>query len=383
MTVYSKQAKNKKRWYYQFQKHGTIYRGGGYPTKREVLDGEIEERRLSNVPPQPLDFGSLCEKYLTYIRDRQQSARWRHDKALVIKAQFNEWYRLPIDSITSNLIEQHLIDRSKRAGNFAANRDLKILKAIMSFATKPGNEWIPKNPCSELEKLPEDKIVKRLPPLEHFQKIHAIANPIERKLLDLLFTTSARINEILDLRVRDDLGDCIVLRTRKHKGGAIREDRIRLTGIGREALDWLKDKVLNTEPDSYIFTNPRTLTRFQRMPKRMRKLCRKANVPYFGFHQIRALSASIMADANVSLPEIQSRLRHARATTTDWYLKAIGHDKPISQVVLDQALNFNDNSMKNQKFNGNEGENRENVQNGATSNTTKAIENTGKIDKRA
>ena len=338
---------------------------------------------MSNGHPQPLDFGNLCERYLAYIRDRQQSAGWRHDKALVIKAQFNEWYQLPINNITSNLIEQHLIDRSKRAGNFTANRDLKILKAIMSFATKAGNEWIPKNPCSGVERLPEDKTVKRLPTLEHFQKIHAIANPIERKLLDLLFTTSARINEILDLRVRDDLGDRIILRTRKHKGGAVREDRIRLTGIGRESLDWLRGKVLDPTPDSYLFTNPRTRTRFLRMPKRMRGLCRKANVPYFGFHQIRALSASIMADANVPLPEIQSRLRHARATTTDWYLKAIGHDKPISRVVLDQALNFNENSMKNQEFNGNGGENRENVQNSATSNTTKAIENTGRIDKRA
>lgn len=383
MTVYSKQVTNRKRWYYQFQKHGIIYRGGGYSTRREALEGEAGERRLSNAHPQPLDFGSLCEKYLAYIRDRQQSAGWRHDKALVIKAQFNEWYHLPINSITPNLIEQHLIDRSKRAGNFAANRDLKILKAIMSFAIKPGNEWIPKNPCLEVEKLPEDKIVKRLPPLEHFQKVHAMASQMERKLLDLLFTTSARINEILDLRVRDDLGDFVVLRTRKHKGGAIREDRIRLTGIGRESLDWLRSKVLNPIPDSYLFTNPRTRTRFLRMPKRMRKLCRKANVPYFGFHQIRGLSASIMADANIPITEIQSRLRHARATTTDWYLKAIGHDKPISQIVLDQALNFNDNSMKFQKFNGKEGENRENVQNGATSNTTKAIENTGRIDKRA
>ena len=64
----------------------------------------------------------------------------------------------------------------------------------------------------------------------------------------------------------------------------------------------------------------------------------------------------------VSLPEIQSRLRHARATTTDWYLKAIGHDKPLSQTVLDEALKFNENSMKFQEFNGKEGENRENVQ---------------------
>ena len=338
---------------------------------------------MSNGHPQPLDFGNLCEKYLAYIRDRQQSARWRHDKALVIKAQFNEWYQLPLDSITSNLIEQHLIDRSKRAGNFAANRDLKILKAIMSFAVKPGNEWIPKNPCSEVEKLPEDKMVKRLPSLEYFQKVYAVSNPLEQKLLDLLFTTSARISEILDLRVRDDMGDCIILRTRKHKGGALREDKIRLTTMGRQALDWLREKMLNPIPDSYLFINPRTQTRFHRMPKRMRKLCRKANVPYFGFHQIRALSASIMADANVPLPEIQSRLRHARATTTDWYLKAIGHDRPMSQMVLDQALNFNDNSMKNQEFNGNEGENRENVQNGTTRNTTKAIENTGRIGKRA
>jgi hypothetical protein len=45
----------------------------------------------------------------------------------VIKAQFNEWYQLPLDSITSNLIEQHLIDRSKRAGNFAETMIIPII----------------------------------------------------------------------------------------------------------------------------------------------------------------------------------------------------------------------------------------------------------------
>lgn len=330
-----------------------------------------------------MDFGSLCERYLVYIRDRQQSFGWRKDKELVIKAQFREWYNLSLDHITPRLIEQHLIERSKLAGNFAANRDLKILKAIMSFAVKPGNEWISKNPCSEVEKLPEDKTIKRLPSLEHFRKVYAVSNPLEQRLLDLLFTTSARISEILDLRVQDDMEDCIILRTRKHKGGALREDKIRLTTIGRQALDWLREKMLNPTPDSYLFINPRTQTRFHRMPKRMRKLCRKARVPCFGFHQIRALSASIMADANVPLTEIQSRLRHARATTTDWYLKAIGHNKPTSQIILDQALNFNENSMKNQEFNSKEGENRENVQNGTINNNTKVIENTGIIDGRA
>lgn len=62
----------------------------------------------------------------------------------------------------------------------------------------------------------------------------------------------------------------------------------------------------------------------------MRRVCKRAGVRYFSFHCIRHLSASMMHKAGVPLPTIQAILRHARATTTDRYLRdLVGIDAEI------------------------------------------------------
>ena len=69
----------------------------------------------------------------------------------------------------------------------------------------------------------------------------------------------------------------------------------------------------------------------------MKKLCRKAGVKAFGFHDFRHHVASILADSGkASLNQIQKMLRHRRTTTTDNYIKTL--DPQLRQVanVLDE-----------------------------------------------
>ena len=65
----------------------------------------------------------------------------------------------------------------------------------------------------------------------------------------------------------------------------------------------------------------------------MKRLCKRAKVPAFGFHAIRHLSASILARAGVPLPTIQMILRHKSSHTTARYLHSIGIvDDVLSEV---------------------------------------------------
>lgn len=332
MTQYSKETRQGIRWYYAFEVKGKIYRGGGYPTKRDARSAENEERRSMKSPRTGMDFWRLKQNYLDYILERKQSRLWYREKKNFF-AKLKEWDSRPIDAISKQEIESRMLQRS-HSSPYMANKELKFLKAIFNHAVS--QEWLHKNPCNGIERIAEEKRVRSLPSVPDFNKVLLVSSPIEQRLLTLMFTTLARQTEVLDLRRSDDHGDYIILRTRKHKGGAIREDKVGIGARAREAIDWLKAHT--PEDEDFLFLNRRTRTRYIRRPKLMRGLCKKAGVSPFGFHDVRALGASVMASEGIPIKYISSRLRHLKTSTTEIYLHTIGDGEKRAAEVLEAAL---------------------------------------------
>ena len=53
----------------------------------------------------------------------------------------------------------------------------------------------------------------------------------------------------------------------------------------------------------------------------MRSLCKRAGIPYFGFHSIRHFMASFLADSEKqSTKTVQKILRHKSPKTTERYM---------------------------------------------------------------
>jgi integrase len=65
----------------------------------------------------------------------------------------------------------------------------------------------------------------------------------------------------------------------------------------------------------------------------MKQNCKKAGVKYFGVHAIRHLTASILAQANIPMIQIQTILRHMSLATTERYIKRLGDLKPALRVL--------------------------------------------------
>ena len=65
----------------------------------------------------------------------------------------------------------------------------------------------------------------------------------------------------------------------------------------------------------------------------MKRLCAKAKVKPFGFHAIRHLAATILAQEGKSLFAIQHALRHEKQTTTDRYLHSLGAFSEVSDAL--------------------------------------------------
>jgi integrase len=282
-----------------------------------------------------MDFWELSQRYLDYVLDRKQSVGWYKEKRSYFQNRCKNFFHRPISSIGRSEIENIVLRRSKQSP-YMANKELKFLNAIFNYAI--ANEWIVKNPCRGIERMATEKYIRSLPSIAEFNKVLLVAKPIEQRLLTLLFTTLARQTEILDLKRSDDHGDYIILRTRKHKGGALREDKVPIGPKARVALDWLKEHCPGNSGEDFLFINRKTRTRYNRRPKLMRSLCTKAGVKPFGFHDIRALGASVMANVGVPMKYISGRLRHLKISTTEIYLHAIGEGERKAAEVLEGAL---------------------------------------------
>jgi integrase len=65
----------------------------------------------------------------------------------------------------------------------------------------------------------------------------------------------------------------------------------------------------------------------------MKKLCGKAKVRHFGFHAIRHLSASVLAQGDVPMVVISQILRHRSLAVTERYLKRMGDLKEALELL--------------------------------------------------
>ena len=83
-----------------------------------------------------------------------------------------------------------------------------------------------------------------------------------------------------------------------------------------------------------VFPSKRGGDQCKERNKFMRVLCKKAGVNHFGLHAIRHLSASMLARANVSIPEIQAILRHKNPNTTARYLRSLGSVQDVVNAVF-------------------------------------------------
>jgi len=355
LSVYSKKTRNGKRWYFQRMIDGEYHRGGGYLTKREAQEAE---RFL--CPNRKMAFGELCDKYISWIRSRNQSAAWVYEKILFVKKHLSPWFTKPVDDISRGHIEEHLLRRAQAVSTATANKDLKFIKAIFSFGVQMG--YCSGNPASAIARMPTEERLKYVPPLDDFMKVYMVARPVEKRLLALLFCTAARVGEILNLRWEDVADSYLILRSRKHKEGRLRERKIPLNPVMKEAFDFLSTHVSCGRKEGFVFQNPRGEgNRYLRRPKLMRSLCEKAGVRSFGFHSIRHLATSCLMREGESIQTLKDYLGHAKITTTQIYVHSLEDSLSVAAQKLGNL--FNKYSIKSSKNSINVDKNAKNVQN--------------------
>ncbi len=243
----------------------------------------------------------------------------------------------PVSDLERANVLDYIINQGKERSGYAANKDRKNLVAAWHWGMKYMKPILPApNPCL-VERMPEVRHPRYVPPEEDFWKVYEAAEEGQDRIMLLIFLhLAARRGEIFRLTSADvNFGNSRVrLGTRKRMDGTLEYDWLPMTKELRDALRWwwenrpIKDSLyVFVCLENKLFCKQHYGEPFKERSKFMGHLCDKAKVKRFGFHAIRHLSATILYHLGYEVAIIQAILRHKSPRTTEKYLKSLGIEK--------------------------------------------------------
>lgn len=331
MSIYSVKGKG---WRYDFTHKGIRYTETWFKTKTAARKAEAKKlEELTNPVPKPeipidTDFLTLINMRLDYVKQYNSEEHFRQTHGHA-RRWMKEWKRLLCSEITSTMIEQYIIRRSKVSA-YTANKDLRLLRALFTYGIK--RKMIQTNPTEGINFLPEIRKKKYVPSKADVLKVINVADPDTQDYLWTILLTAARVGEINSLVWEDvDFKERFVtLWTRKKRGG---NKESRDVPMVKKLYDILYYRYRNRDRDKpWVFWHAwwdrkrqeRVAGPYKERKRIMRSLCRKADVKYFRFHPLRHLTASMLDDLGIPIGVIQRILGHENRKTTERYLHSIG-----------------------------------------------------------
>ena len=319
--------------------------------KEEILNAQKRERETLMGFALLLDWG---EKYLSHVE--QTMGRKTFAEKKTVMANFFAFCRehsiSSLENISTPLLLQWLDDLRRAHGPDRANRYRKNLLAAWNWGIDAIEGFPQAAPILERIKPyqveSEDRYV---PPEEDIIKVLQVAQGQDLVMLLAFYYTGARRGEIFRLTWADVDLQAGIIRLTDHKGGSGKK-RTRWLPLHptladalrwwREARPCMVDNVfMRLESDTHM-GEP-----FTERNKLMPRLCERAGVKPFGFHAIRHKAASIAFMAG-GLNAAQQLMGHARATTTDIYVRSAGlyADKQILVDALgDSGIGVSANAL--------------------------------------
>jgi integrase len=330
--------KSRNKWFYKFRHNGQpIVSNKGFETQADARLAQAEKKvQLSKMPAIRLDFVRLCEDRLRDLKQKRGKWYLSDNTALTTRLIESEGWGLKKE-ITEADVTDFLDKVADEISPQRANKYLAYLKALFSHGIK--RKLIEGSPAFNVDRYPENRKPKYVPPEADILKVLLICRPEQRDYLWTLALTAARCGEINSLAVASvnlDHG-YITLSTRKAKDGVVKYRRINIGVTLREILA-RRIKAAEEAGSKYVFFHPATAARFNYRSKFLRNKCEDAGVPVFTYHSLRHFAAVTMDREGIPLTDIQAVLGHDRTTTTDIYLSSIQAARPLATNALEAKL---------------------------------------------
>lgn len=328
-----------KKWIAQVRKDGKR-REKVFLTKKEAIAWEAKMQRKPvedwNGKTATISLGDWAQKYLDYAQSRFSSKTYK-EKCLAFRLFFKEIdHALPVNQLKPADVLKYVVKQKEERSGYAANKDRKNLVAAWNWGMKYMNPALPApNPCL-VDRMPEIRTPRYVPPEEDFWKIYAVAEGQDKVMLLAFLHLAARRGEIFRLTWSDVdfVNDRIRLWTRKRQDGTFEFDWLPMIAELRKGLLWWwENRPIKESPNVFICLDEFAYCQeylgqpFTKRQHFMWRLCEVAKVKPFGFHAIRHLTASTLFKLGYEIAVIQTVLRHKSPNTTERYLRSIGLER--------------------------------------------------------
>jgi len=278
-------------------------------------------------------LGDWAQAYLNVAKARFTTKTY-DEKRSVFRRFFAEVSpAMPVLQLKPADVMAYIVKQKEERSGYAANKDRKNLVAAWNWGMKYMRPPLPgPNPCL-VDRMPEKRQPRYVPPEEDFWKVYDVAEGQDRVMLLVLLHLAARRGEIFRLEWADvDFGNNRVrLWTRKRMDGTFEYDWLPMTRELRKSLRWWwENRPIKDQPNVFLCLEETELCRaqygkpFKYRLHFMRRICDRAGVNHFGFHAIRHLTASILYHLGYGVAVIQPIMRHKSPGTTERYLRSLG-----------------------------------------------------------
>lgn len=211
-----------------------------------------------------------------------------------------------------------------------ANREKACLSACFTWMIRNGEAGVKVNPCVGIKRNKEQKR-ERYVEHEEYHAVHAIATKQVQVLLDLIYRTLQRPEDIISWTPAN-----IILK--RESDGTMRKIIRNVQAKTANSTGAVVDIAVTPEielilnelrVDAKVIGMRTTLIRnrngeaytYDGLSSMLRRYVKKANVVGFGFYDMKAKGATDMYHAGISLSEIQFLCGHANQKTTEIYVK--------------------------------------------------------------
>lgn len=293
-----------------------------FPTKKAAQSWEIDQRKPVLLLTSTVSLGELAIRYLDFSKSKFVRSTYQ-EKVSVFRRLLKVLHRdLPLDCLSSGVVLSFLQNEKEIRSGYAANKDRKNLMAAWTWGNRYIEGFPPVPNPFAVHRFSEERKARYMPSEADFWlAYHACLNDDDKALLLTFLHTGARRGELFRLTWSDvnfNAGT-IRLTTRKNRVGTWEEARLPMTEDLCRVLTDLRPAA--PQPSDFVFT--RDGVPFLYRIHFMKRLCRRAGVQHFGFHAIRHLTASILAQQGVPMVHIQAILRHKNLSTTERYIRGL------------------------------------------------------------
>jgi integrase len=326
--------RGKIRWRGQVKIAGKIvaskWFGSGREEKQAAILWEAEQKKIlkeqqaRQIPTDCLTVLGWANEYLNFAKARYAEKTYREKrdgfKRFIKAVQVEE-----PGMITPAVAMGFLSDQFKNRSGYSANKERKNLAAAWEWGRKYIDGFAQVNPFRAVDKFPEIRQPRYVPPIGDFDKVYAVAEGQDKVMLLACLHLAARRGELFRLLWSDVANGQICLTTRKTRTGSPKRAWLPMTKELAEAMEWWRqNRPYKTDHVFVMLAGQTPGEPFRQRRHFMKTICEKADVKPFGFHAIRHMTASYLYQIGKPLSLIQRILRHDSPGTTERYLNSLG-----------------------------------------------------------